>query len=151
MHLLTLSRMYDIFYKLYYESMTFFSFRRLFSIIYKEFIQMKRDRITFLMIVAIPLLQLILFGFAINSNPKHLPTAIVSSDNSTFTRSFIAALQNTDYFNIINNDASESEAANYLSRTIARFIINIPPNFTMSWINQSGQGNLLPPKLTAKK
>lgn len=110
--------------------MRFFSFIRLFSIIYKEFIQMKRDRVTFVMIVGIPLLQLILFGFAINSNPKNLPTAIVTSDNSTFTRTLIAALQNTEYFNIINNNASESEAERYLSRTIARFIISIPQNFT---------------------
>ena len=75
-----------------------FSFKRLNAIMLKEFIQTSRDRPTFAMIIGIPLLQLILFGYAINSNPKHLPTVIVSANHSVFTRTFIQSIKNTDYF-----------------------------------------------------
>jgi hypothetical protein len=70
-----------------------FSLSRLFAMIVKEFIQMKRDRLTFAMMVGIPCLQLALFGYAINTDPKHLPTVVLSYDHSDLTRSFVAALQ----------------------------------------------------------
>jgi ABC-2 type transport system permease protein len=63
------------------------------AIVLKEFIQMMRDRVTFGMMVGIPLMQLLLFGFAINSDPKHLPTALRSADQGPFARSFVAALR----------------------------------------------------------
>ena len=61
-----------------------FSLHRFFAIVIKEFIQMRRDRMTFGMMIGVPMIQLILFGFAINSNPKHLPTAVFAADNSEF-------------------------------------------------------------------
>src|SRR5213075_2568264 len=75
-----------------------FSFSRWVGIVGKEFIQLKRDRLTFGMIVGIPVVQLVLFGFAINSDPKHLPTAALIADHSEFSRDILAALKNTDYF-----------------------------------------------------
>ena len=68
-----------------------FTLHRLWAMVLKEFIQMKRDRVTFGMMVGIPLMQLMLFGFAINSDPKHLPTAIRSADQGPFARTLIAA------------------------------------------------------------
>jgi ABC-2 type transport system permease protein len=74
-----------------------YSFRRFKAIMVKEFIQMRRDRLTLAMMMIIPLIQLILFGYAINNNPQHLPTVVVSADNSTFTRSIIQSVKNTGY------------------------------------------------------
>ena len=71
---------------------------RLLAVMAKEFIQMARDRATFAMIIGIPLIQLILFGFAINTNPRNLPTAIVNPDYSNFGRRILVAMQDSTYF-----------------------------------------------------
>ena len=73
-----------------------FSFSRWLGILIKEFIQIKRDRLTFGMIVGIPIIQLLLFGFAINSDPKHLPTAVVMGDPGPFARAYVAAMENSE-------------------------------------------------------
>ena len=75
------------------SSPTVFSFSRWWGIVIKEFIQLKRDRLTFGMIIGIPIMQLLLFGFAINSDPKRLPTAVIAADQSEFTRSFLAGME----------------------------------------------------------
>ncbi len=121
---------------------TEFSLQRLLAVVRKEFIQMRRDRLTFAMIVFIPLMQLILFGYAINTNPKHLPTAIVSADHSPLTRTFVAALQNTDYFKVTNSNSTEAESAEKLKRGELLFIVNIPENFSHDLI-KGLQPNLL--------
>ena len=121
---------------------TEFSLQRLLAVVRKEFIQMRRDRLTFAMIVFIPLMQLILFGYAINTNPKHLPTAIVSADHSPLTRTFVAALQNTDYFKVTNSNSTEAESAEKLKRAELLFIVNIPENFSHDLI-KGLQPNLL--------
>jgi len=72
-----------------------FSFARWWGIVLKEFLQLKRDRITFGMIVGMPIIQLVLFGYAINADPRHLPTAVVMGDRSEFTRSFLTAMKTT--------------------------------------------------------
>ena len=77
-----------------------FNFQRLFAIVLKEFIQMRRDRLTFGMMIGIPMIQLILFGYAINTNPKHLPTAVYASDNSSFSRTIVWGLRNSSYFDV---------------------------------------------------
>ncbi|MEO8386428.1 MAG: ABC transporter permease, partial [Betaproteobacteria bacterium] len=87
-----------------------FSFSRLYGVMVKEFIQMKRDRMTFGMIVGIPVIQLIMFGFAINADPKNLPIAVVSADNSVYSRSFIRALENTKYFTVVSIADTETAA-----------------------------------------
>ena len=80
-----------------------FSFSRWLGILVKEFIQLRRDRLTFGMMVGIPLIQLLLFGFAINSDPKHLPTAVVIADPGPFARAYVAAMENSDYFRIVGS------------------------------------------------
>ncbi|MCW5773433.1 MAG: ABC transporter permease, partial [Rhodospirillaceae bacterium] len=87
------------------------AFGRFVAILVKEFIQMRRDRLTFGMIIGIPIVQLVLFGYAINSDPKHLPAVVRSADNSAFARSFVAALRNSGYFAIEGEAATEAEAA----------------------------------------
>ncbi len=108
--------------------MRFFSFARWYGVLLKELIQLKRDRLTFGMIVAIPIMQLVLFGYAINSDPKHLPTAIVMADPGPFARSYMAAMQNSDYFTIIGS-VGEHEAADLLERGKVQFVVTFPPGF----------------------
>lgn len=105
-----------------------FSFSRWFGILLKEFIQLKRDRLTFGMIVGIPIIQLLLFGFAINSDPKYLPTAIVMADPGPFARSYVAAMQNSDYFKIVGS-VDEKEANALLDRSQVQFVVTFPPGF----------------------
>ena len=83
---------------------------RFLAVFIKEFVQMRRDRITFAMMVGVPLMQLVLFGYAINSDPKSLPTAVVMGENSTFTRSIVTALQNSAYFKIDGPPVTEADA-----------------------------------------
>lgn len=109
---------------------TDFSLQRTWAMMLKEFIQMRRDRVTFAMIIGIPLIQLILFGFAINSNPKHLPTALIAADKSYLTRRFISAMEKTSYFSFNYFPKNEQDAEDLLATGKAQFIINIPPNFT---------------------
>lgn len=105
-----------------------FSLSRWFGILLKEFIQLKRDRLTFGMIVGIPIIQLLLFGFAINSDPKHLPTAIVMADPGPFARSYVAAMQNSDYFKIVGS-VDEKQANALLDRSQVQFVVTFPPGF----------------------
>lgn len=111
-----------------------FNFARLGALMRKEFIQMRRDRLTFAMMLGVPILQLLLFGYAINSDPKHLPAAVFDQDQSTFTRSFLAALENSDYFQIVKRAETAAEAESLLSRGEVQFIIEIPPNFSRDLI-----------------
>jgi len=111
-----------------------FSWQRLQAMIKKEFIQIKRDRGTFAMIIGLPLVQLILFGYAINTNPKQLPTVFVNGEHSYLTRSFQAAIQNTDYFKIIDNNASSDTGDRLLSEGKAQFVITVPAGFTRDFI-----------------
>ena len=107
-----------------------FSFSRLFAVIAKEFIQMRRDRLTFAMMVGIPLMQLTLFGYAINTDPKHLPTVVLAFDHSDLTRSFIAALQNTGYYDVIRVADSRAEVDRMLEVGDALFAVTIPAGFS---------------------
>ena len=107
-----------------------FTFHRLWAIVLKEFVQMKRDRVTFGMMVGIPLMQLMLFGFAINSDPKHLPTAIRAADQGPFARSLVAALRTSGYFNLVTEAATEADAQHLLQLGDVQFVINIPEDFS---------------------
>lgn len=105
-----------------------FSFSRWLGILLKEFIQLKRDRLTFGMIVGIPIMQLVLFGYAINADPKHLPTAVVMADPGPFARSYVAAMQNSDYFKIVGS-VDERQANDLLERGQVQFVVTFPPGF----------------------
>ena len=107
-----------------------FNFARFVAIIRKEFIQMRRDRLTFAMMFGIPILQLILFGFAINSDPKNLPVAVLASDNSSFARRFTHALENSGYFQIADHVESEEDARKLLARGEVQFVLNLPSDFS---------------------
>jgi ABC-2 type transport system permease protein len=109
--------------------MSGFSFARFWAILTKEFVQMRRDRLTFAMMIGVPILQLVLFGFAINSDPKALPTAILVADNSNYARTLIRAIENSGYFRIVRDLASESEAERALALGNVQFVITIPENF----------------------
>ena len=105
------------------------SWSRWVGIIVKEFIQLKRDRLTFGMIIGIPVLQLLLFGFAINADPKHLPTAVLAADESPFARSLVAGLQNSGYFRLDKTIASQAEAEDLLAKGTVQFVVTIPEGF----------------------
>jgi ABC-2 type transport system permease protein len=107
----------------------FFSFGRFRAIIAKEFVQMRRDRVTFAMMIGIPIVQMVVFGYAINSDPKHLPTAIRAADQSVFSRTIVAAMQNSGYFRIVKNVASEAEADFLLETGEVQFVLTIPDQF----------------------
>lgn len=107
-----------------------FSFSRFSAMVVKEFIQMRRDRVTFAMMIGIPLLQLVLFGYAINSDPKHLPTAVLLADRGPQGRTFLYALKNSDYFEFKRELSSEEEAREALARGEVQFVVDIPEDFS---------------------
>jgi ABC-2 type transport system permease protein len=107
-----------------------FSFMRWWAIVRKEFLQLKRDRITFGMVIGVPIIQLLLFGYAINTDPKHLPSAVVISEHSEFTRSMLAAMKTSGYFDFVDELASEEAARAALARGDVQFVINFPSDFT---------------------
>jgi ABC-2 type transport system permease protein len=107
-----------------------FSFARFGAMIVKEFIQMRRDRLTFGMMVGIPLLQLVLFGFAINADPKHLPTAVLVADYGPQARTILQAIRNSSYFDFVRQLETETEAHDAIARGEVQFVVNIPENFS---------------------
>jgi ABC-2 type transport system permease protein len=106
------------------------SLERLSAVVWKEFIQLRRDRLTFAMMIGIPLIQLTLFGFAINSDPKHLPTAVYSNDHSPFSRSLVKSLENSGYFTLVATPLTELDAERLLALGDVQFVLNIPVDFT---------------------
>lgn len=109
--------------------MKHFSLQRWLGIIVKEFIQLRRDRLTFGMVVGIPIIQLLLFGYAINTDPKHLPTAIVMTDPGPQARSFVAAMKNSEYFDIVGSIPTEREADRLLALGDVQFVVTFPAGF----------------------
>ncbi|HSQ10291.1 MAG TPA: ABC transporter permease [Burkholderiaceae bacterium] len=99
------------------------------AVLRKEFIQLRRDRLTFAMLIGVPIMQLVLFGYAINSDPRNLPTAVVALDQSPFVRSIVRAAQNTNYFHIIEV-GSESEAERLIARGDVQFALVFPSDFS---------------------
>jgi ABC-2 type transport system permease protein len=107
-----------------------FSLARTWAVFIKEFQQMLRDRLTFAMAVGVPVMQLILFGYAINTDPKGLPTAVVAADAGPLARSLVSALQNTGYFKITHQGTRQDEADELLAEGEVQFMIVIPPGFS---------------------
>ncbi|WP_172202261.1 ABC transporter permease [Niveibacterium sp. COAC-50] len=110
------------------------SFARLITVMRKEFIQLRRDRLTFAMMVGIPIIQLTLFGYAINGDPKHLPIVVVAEEQSAFARSLTAALTVSDYFDILSTSATQADADRMLAEGSAQFALVIPPDFSRKLI-----------------
>src|SRR6516164_3948841 len=107
-----------------------FSLSRWWSMVLKEFLQLRRDRLTFAMIVGIPIIQMALFGYAINSDPKHLDTAIINADNTDITRSFLWGMKNSDYFKFVGELPNEAAGREALAQGRVLFVVNIPAGFT---------------------
>ena len=111
-----------------------FSFHRFAAIIRKEFIQMRRDRLTFAMMFGIPIIQLVLFGYAINTDPKNMPVAVLAADNSPFARRFVHAMENSGYFEVVRHVQTGEAARQALARGEVQFVLNIPSDFSKSLV-----------------
>ncbi len=98
------------------------------AVLLKEFIQMRRDRLTFAMIVGIPIIQLVLFGYAINTDPKNLPAGIIMADSGPVGRAIVAGMQNSTYFRV-KGDVSEAEARDGLATGKLAFVVTVPTDF----------------------
>ena len=103
--------------------------RRIGAMVLKEFLQLRRDRITFATLIVVPLMQLALYGYAINTNPKHLPTAVLVQESSDVGRSIIAALQNTQYFKVTHQVADVESIDRLLASGEVMFAIEVPAGF----------------------
>src|SRR5260370_42045577 len=114
-----------------------FSIARFRAVLTKEFIQMRRDRLTFAMMIGIPLLQLILFGYAIDADPKHLPAAILVADQGPEGRTLFSGLQNSGYYDLVRQVKSEAEGRDLLARGRVQFVINIPENFSPDFLRRA--------------
>lgn len=110
------------------------SLSRFGGMILKEFIQMRRDRLTFAMILGLPVIQLLLFGYAINTDPKHLPAAILQADQGPQTRTVLQAIRNSAYFDFVREVSSEEEGRKLLAQGKVQFVVNIPENFSRDLI-----------------
>jgi ABC-2 type transport system permease protein len=108
-----------------------FSLSRLRALLRKEWIQVRRDPFTLRLIIALPIMQLLLFGYAINTNPKHLATGLLAAEHSKYERTIVAALQNTGYYDI-KTLSSEAAAEKALAEGDLLFVVNFPPNFDRS-------------------
>ena len=107
-----------------------FSALRIFAVLAKEFKQLTRDRVTYAMILMMPIVQLLLFGYAINAEPRHLPTAVLIQEDTTFARSIVASLKNSRYFEYTAQAHSPAELDEMLRRGDVQFAITIPGDFT---------------------
>ena len=96
----------------------------------KEFIQMARDRMTFAMILGIPVLQLLVFGYVINTDPRHMPAAVLLADNGPQGRTLLHGLKNSTYFDFEHQVHSEEEGRRLLTRGQVQFLVTIPENFS---------------------
>ncbi|MFL6756010.1 MAG: ABC transporter permease [Sphingomicrobium sp.] len=106
------------------------SLSRTMAVLAKEFTQLVRDRLTYAMIIGVPVFQLLLFGYAINTDPKHLPTAVLVQDQGQFSRSIIGSLQRSEYFSIDHVARSPAEMDELIERGAVQFAITIPGDFT---------------------
>src|SRR5258706_16302981 len=102
---------------------------RSYAMLVKEFIQLRRDRVSFAMIVMLPVMQLVLFGFAINTTPRNLPTAVLLQEESDLGRSILSGLRNTAYFDVRRVAHSEAEIDHMLKSGDVLFVVEIPGGF----------------------
>jgi len=107
-----------------------FSATRVLAVLIKEFKQLTRDRLTYAMILALPVVQLLLFGYAINSDPRRLPTVVLVQEDSVLARSTLAALRNSDYFDLVAQARTPAELDAMIRRGQAQFAVTIPGDFT---------------------
>ncbi|SHN60517.1 ABC transporter permease [Desulfovibrio litoralis] len=114
----------------------FLSLNRIYAVLAKEFTQLKRERTTYAMILLLPVIQILVFGYAINNDPHHLPTAVLSKDYSSVAKSIVTAFENTKYFKIDHVVTSELELNALLKQGKVQFAITIPEDFTYNFVNR---------------
>lgn len=102
---------------------------RLLALLRKEFIQMRRDRITFAMMLIVPVMQLLLFGFAINTDPKQMPAALVAPADDRFARAIVTALENTGYYRFVAPHPTAEMAERMLTDGRVSFVVTMAPGF----------------------
>jgi ABC-2 type transport system permease protein len=107
-----------------------FSLSRVMAVLTKEFVQLRRDKITYAMILAVPIIQLLLFGYAINNDPRHLPTAALVQDHGPFARATLAAIVNSGYLDIVEEVNTPEELDRAMARGKVQFTLTIPADFT---------------------
>ena len=112
---------------------------RMWAMILKEFVQMRRDRMTFATMLFVPILQLTLFGFAINTDPKQLPTAVLVRDEGPLTRAVLQAMTNTDYFDFRQQVRSSEELDRLVRSGTVQFAIEIPASFSATYAEATGR------------
>lgn len=120
-----------------------FSFFRLWGLIIKEFNQFKRDRSTFAMVISLPIVQLLLFGLAINTNPKFLSSSLVNFDNGPFSRTLIHELENTQYFKFDHYPQSKNDAQKLMQTHQVLFTLTIPPDYSRKLVRGENPSALL--------
>ena len=103
--------------------------RRMWAMVIKEFVQMRRDRMTFATMIFVPIMQLVLFGYAINTDPKQLPTAVLTRDDGPLTRAVLAAMRNTDYFDFRMQVRDPEELDRLIRSGEVQFAVEIPASF----------------------
>jgi len=103
--------------------------RRMWAMVIKEFVQMRRDRMTFATMIFVPIMQLVLFGYAINTDPKQLPTAVLTRDDGPLTRAVLAAMRNTDYFDFRMQVRDPEELDRLVRSGDVQFAVEIPASF----------------------
>jgi ABC-2 type transport system permease protein len=123
--------------------MNFFSPSRVLAVLAKEFVQLRRDRLTYAMILVLPVIQLLLFGYAINDLPRHLSTAVLIQENSVFARSTLAAVKNSSFFDVTREVRTPSELDAMLRRGQVQFALTIPGDFTRRVVRGDGPQILL--------
>lgn len=111
-----------------------FSWSRIAAVMVKEFIQMRRDRLTFAMIIGVPIIQLVLFGYAINTDPKRLPTAAIIADTGPLSRSIIAGMELSGYFAFTGGSVGEAEAHAMLARGDVNYVLTVPADFERRFV-----------------
>ena len=105
------------------------SWGRIVAVLRKELVQLRRDRLTFAMLIGVPIMQLVLFGYAINGDPRQLPTAVVAHDHSPLVRSIVRAAENTGYFRV-TEVTGEPEAERLVAEGRVQFVLVFPADFS---------------------
>lgn len=113
----------------------FYAFGRVSAVFLKELVQMRRDRLTFGMMFGLPIVQLILFGYAINTDPKRLPSALLVEEQTPIVRTMVQALETSDYYNFILQTDDPNESADLLARGDVSFVVSFPTGFTEALVN----------------
>lgn len=111
---------------------------RIYAVMAKEFTQLRRDRITYAMILVLPLVQLLLFGYAINTDPRHLPAAVVSHDHGRLAQAVVSSLERTSYVDVKFLPNSEAEMDRLMRRGEITLALTIPPDFSQRVLKNDG-------------